>query len=442
MRRVDSTTLRLVAIAALVLINGFFVAAEFALVSVRPQRLTESSSPRARLVRRQVAHLDEYLAACQLGITIASLALGALGEPTIASMLEPLIDSSGLRHGLAAALSTVLALLIMTALHIVIGEQAPKSFAIGSAGRTAMACAVPLELFHRALRPLVLALNAAANAVVGLFGGVPASGHASNATLEELRLLIGAATDSGDVDKTDARILRGAFTLDERRASDVMTPRRRLVMARSGETIEQALRRALDEGRARLPLVDPTDESLLGVVYQRELTAAMLDGRGGDDVITLGHEMPIAPETVALDRLLARLQRERASICAILDEYGTLAGVVTVEDVVEEIVGEIEDETDRPAGIRRLVSGAVVANGDTPLVDLEEDGIFVDDDVHSESIGGLVVERLERLAEPGDEIEVSGRRVRVLSVDGNRVGRVLIGPPLPRARHEDDGDEH
>jgi CBS domain containing-hemolysin-like protein len=288
-----------------------------------------------------------------------------------------------------------------------------------------------------------VSLNKTANGVVRMFGGTPASGHASSATLEELQLLIGAATESGDVDKADARILRGAFTLDERRASDVMTPRRRLVMARAGETVETALRRALDEGRARLPLVDPSDESLLGVVYQRELTAAMLDGHGDEDVTTLRHEMPIAPETVALDRLLSRLQRERASICAILDEYGTLAGVVTVEDVVEEIVGEIEDESDRPAGIRRLASGAVVANGDTPLVDLEEDGIEVDDDVHSESIGGLVVERLERLAQPGDEIDIAGRRIRVLSVDGNRVGRVLIGPPLPPPPDDDDhGDGH
>ena len=149
--------------------------------------------------------------------------------------------------------------------------------------------------------------------------------------------------------------------------------------------------------------------------------------------------MPIAPETIPLDRLLARLQRERVSIAAIVDEYGTLAGVVTVEDIVEEIVGEIEDESDRPAGIRRLTSGAVVANGDTPLVDLEEDGLLPGDDVHSESIGGLVVERLERLAQPGDEIDVDGRRIRVLSVDGNRVGRVLIEPPPPRPPDEDDG---
>ena len=439
---VSSTTFSLIAIGLLVLINGFFVAAEFALVSVRPQRLAEEGSSRARLARRQASHLDEYLAACQLGITIASLALGALGEPTIAALLEPVFESTALRHGVASALSTILALLIMTSLHITIGEQAPKSFAIGSASRVAMICAVPLEVFHRALRPLVIVLNVASNGIVRLFGGTPATGHGSSPSLDELRLIIGDASSGGGVDKTDARILRGAFTLDERRASDVMTPRRRLVLAKAGESGEAVLRRALDAGRSRVPVVDPEDEGLLGVVDTRELTTALLDDRGDEDVTTSVHEMPIAPETIPLDRLLARLQHERASIAAIVDEYGTLAGVVTVEDIVEEIVGEIEDESDRPAGIRRLSSGAVVANGDTPLVDLEEDGLRPGGEVHSESIGGLVVERLERLAEPGDEIDVDGRRIRVLSVDGNRVARVLIEPPPHRPAPDEDGDVH
>jgi CBS domain containing-hemolysin-like protein len=327
----------------------------------------------------------------------------------------------------------------MTALHITVGEQAPKSFAIGSSTRVALLCAVPLEVFYRILRPLVLVLNVASNGLVRMFGGTPATGHGSSPTLDELRLIIGEAASGGGVGKADARILRGAFTLDERRASDVMTPRRRLVTAKAGETIEEALRRALDAGRSRLPLVDATDDGLQGVVYVRELTSALIDGAGADDVASLRRDMPIAPETIPLDRLLERLQRERASICAILDEYGTLAGVVTVEDVVEEIVGEIEDESDRPAGIRRLANGAVVANGDTPLVDLEEDGLLPGE-VHSESIGGLVVERLERLAVPGDEVEVAGRRVRVLSVDGNRVERVLIEAPA-RDEPGEDGEQ-
>src|SRR5215211_1419724 len=269
------TTLLLFVIAALVLINGFFVAAEFALVSARRGQV-RGDSLAARLARKQRDKLDEYLSACQLGITIASLALGAIGEPTLAHLIEPLLHSVALAH-VAGALATILALLVMTALHITVGEQAPKSFAIGSAAAVAKFCAVPLEAFHRALRPLVVVLNSASNALVRLFGGTPASSHAQQASLEELRQLIGGLTEEGQLDEQDAQLLRGVFTLDERRAGDVMTPRTRVT-------------------------------------------------------------------TMRLDVLLARMQELRASICAVVDEYGMLEGVVTVEDILEEIVGEIWDE--------------------------------------------------------------------------------------------------
>ncbi len=436
------TALSLAAIAALVLINGFFVAAEFALVSSRPERLTDRSGAGARIAQRQVAQLDQYLSACQLGITIASLALGALGEPTIAGLLEPLLESTPLAH---IAAGTILALLIMTALHITVGEQAPKSFAIGTPERVAAFCALPLEGFHRALRPLVQVLNAASNSLVRLFGGTPATGHGGSATLEELRVLIGAATQSGDIDRTDSRMLRGAFTLDERRASDVMTPRGRLITTHVGETIEVALRRGLAEGRSRLPLLDARDEGLVGVVYTRELAAALLDGHAQDDVETVGNEILIAPETLRLDRLLTRFQHERQSVCAVLDEYGSLVGLVSVEDIVEEVVGEIEDESDRPAALRVLGNGAIICSGDTPLVDLEAYAITVDEDVQSESIGGYVTERLGRFARVDDEVDLDGRTVRVRSLDGRAIRRVIVLPrPARRATdiegHQETGD--
>src|SRR5215204_4217875 len=268
------TTLLLFVIAALVLINGFFVAAEFALVSARRGQV-RADSLAARLARKQRDKLDEYLSACQLGITIASLALGAIGEPTLAHLIEPLLHSVALAH-VAGALATILALLVMTALHITVGEQAPKSFAIGSAAAVAKFCAVPLEAFHRALRPLVVVLNSASNALVRLFGGTPASSHAQQASLEELRQLIGGLTDEGQLDEGDAQLLRGVFTLDERRAGEVMTPRTRLTAVRSGESAREALEKTRDSGHSRFPLLDPSGE-LLGVVYVRELTEALLD---------------------------------------------------------------------------------------------------------------------------------------------------------------------
>src|SRR5829696_9236338 len=313
--------LALVAIGILVLLNGFFVAAEFALVSARPAQL-RGESLTARLARRQHEKLDEYLSACQLGITIASLALGALGEPTIAHLIEPALDSLALAHA-AAAVASVLAILAMTTLHITIGEQAPKSFAIGSAGPVAKFCAVPLEIFHRSLRPLVVVLNNASNAIVRLFGGTPASSHAQQASLEELRQLIGGLTEDGQLDRSEAQVLQGIFTLDERRAGDVMTPRTRLTALRSGESVRAVLENTRDSGHSRFPLLDPSGE-LLGVVYGRELTEALLDHEDVRPVETLGHQMLVVPSTLPLDVLLARMQEQRASICAIVDEYGQL----------------------------------------------------------------------------------------------------------------------
>src|SRR5829696_7279076 len=418
------TTLLLFVIAALVLINGFFVAAEFALVSARRGQV-RGDSLAARLARKQRDKLDEYLSACQLGITIASLALGAIGEPTLAHLIEPILHSVALAH-FAAVIASVLAILAMTALHITVGEQAPKSFAIGSAGAVAMFCALPLELFHRSLRPLVVVLNNASNAIVRLFGGTPASSHAQQAFLEELRQLIGGLTEEGQLDRSEAQILRGIFTLDERRAGEVMTPRTRLTAVRSGESAREALEKTRDSGHSRFPLLDPSGE-LLGVVYVRELTEALLDHEDVRPVETLGHQMLVVPSTLPLDVLLARMQEQRASICAVVDEYGQLEGVVTVEDILEEVVGEIWDEDDVASGIRLLADGRVVCRGDTSLLDLEQYGISVNDAaVSAATIGGAIQDALGRLANRGDSIRLGAVRARVLSTDGGRIKRVVV----------------
>jgi len=418
------TAVALIAIAVLVLVNGFFVAAEFALVSVRRGHL-QGESLAARLARRQQEKLDEYLSACQLGITIASLALGALGEPTIAHLIEPALHSVALAH-VAGVIGSVLAILAMTALHITVGEQAPKSFAIGSAGSVAKFCALPLEIFHRSLRPLVVVLNNASNAIVRLFGGTPASSHAQQASLEELRQLIGGLTEEGQIDRADAQILQGVFTLDERRAADVMTPRTRLAALREGRSVREALEATRDTGHSRFPLLDASGD-LLGVVYGRELTEALLDGQSERPIGTFRHQMMIVPPTLPLDVLLARMKEHRASICAVVDEYGVLDGVVTVEDILEEVVGEIWDEDDLPSGVRPLPDGRVVCRGDTSLLDLKAYGITFDDvDVRATTIGGAIQDVLGRLARAGDSIRLGSVRARVLSTEGGRVKRVVV----------------
>jgi CBS domain containing-hemolysin-like protein len=416
------TALELLVIVLLVLVNGFFVAAEFALVSVRPARLGDS--PAARLARRQSERLDEYLSACQLGITIASLALGALGEPTIAHLLEPLLGGLA---GAGAVVATIAALLVMTTLHITAGEQAPKSFAIGSAERVASLCAYPLEAFYRFLRPLVLILNAASNGLVRLLGGTPAQSHAEQASLEEIRQMIRSVAAAGDIDRTDRRMLQGVFTLDERSASDVMTPRPRIVSVTPGQTVVEALRATRDSGHSRFPLVEDEGDPLLGLVLGKDLTRALLDGLADEPVERFRHDMLVAPPTQPLDVLLARLKEARASICAVLDEYGRLDGLVTVEDVVEELVGEIWDEDDLGGDIRRLSDGTLVVRGDTPLVDLLSEDVDLGD-AHSESVGGLIQERLGSVPRRGDRVSVDHHQLEVLATEGRRIKRVLIRP--------------
>ncbi len=422
------TAFLLVAIVFLVAINGFFVAAEFALVSIRPDTLAHGNGRLDGLVARQKGQLDAYLAACQVGVTIASLALGALGEPTLANLFEPLVHSA-VAANVAAAIGTVLALLAMTAIHITVGEQAPKSFAIGSPQAVARVVAYPLEAFYRALKPLVLLLNACANALVRLVGGTPASEHGHSASLSEVRSLIARLGAGGSVDSSDAKLLRGLFTLDERRASEVMTPRPRLATADESDTVAVALETALDAGASRLPvLAAGNDRRVIGLVNTRELTVSLLEGHEEDPVGSLMRPPLVTPETQPLDLLLQRMQAARVQIAVVLDEYGQLVGVVTIEDIVEEIVGEIHDEADAQ-DVRELSGGRLVVPGDMSLSDLSDRGIHLGE-ARSESIGGLVVESLDKLADRGDVVERGGHRLRVLAIDGPRILRILVVPPI------------
>jgi CBS domain containing-hemolysin-like protein len=417
------TGVALAAIIVLVLMNGFFVAAEFALVSSRTERMPRPGSRASRLAERQIAKLDEYLAACQLGITIASLALGALGEPTLAHLIEPALGNA-LAADVVVVIATVAALLAITALHITIGEQAPKSFAIGSAERVVVLCAPPLEVFHRCLRPLVLALNSVSNGIVRVLGGTPATEH-GEATLEELRHLIAGLQRSGEVDQLDARMLQGVFTLDERRAADILTPRLRVVAAVEGQTVGEALEIAVRSGHSRLPLLTTDSGRLAGVVFGRDLTAATLRGERDEPVARYRKELLVAPERQPLDQLLNRMRDAHATLCAVLDEYGELAGVVSIEDILEEIVGEIEDESDDPPELRRLPNGSLICAGDTPLEELRRQGI---DLTGADTVGGLIQARLGRLPKRRDTISTDTARLRVMSMTGSRVKRVHLTP--------------
>jgi len=426
-----TTALLLLAVLLLVLLNGFFVAAEFALVRVRRARLEEEAEQGRRgagIAVRQLDDLSRYLAACQLGITLTSLGIGFLGEPAVASIFEDLLGER-LSHGVTLAISLALAYAITTALHITIGEQVPKIYSINKSEQTARRIARPLELFARIFNPAVRILNGASNGILRLIGIRGAGEFDEGGSPEELKVLIAQSLTGGKIDPGEAGMLTGVFHLHEQEARQVMTPAPAIVTVDLSEDAETALRRCVSSGHTRLVVTeDENHDRVKGIVHANAL-AQLLLSEGPDATIEgLVREAPMVPETKPLDDLLADLQRQRTSLAIVIDEYGRTSGIVTVEDIIEEVVGEIDDETDPLGGaVRRLANGDWFVRGHVAISDLEDYGLHlpVDSDAYN-SVGGFVFGELGRLPKRGDTIEHNGYTIRVESVRENRIEAVRI----------------
>jgi CBS domain containing-hemolysin-like protein len=423
--------LLLLGVVVLVGLNGFFVAAEFALVRSREGRLEQMRDEGVRgadLVLREVDRIDEYLSACQLGITMASLGIGFLGEPAIASLLEdPLGNAFG--HGVAVAISLAIAYLLTTALHITVGEQVPKIYSIVHPEGTARRVARGLHWFRVAFNPLIWLLNTASNALLRTVG-VDARAEFDEATsAEDLKLLIARSSRGGTLDPGEAGMLSGVFHLHEQEARQVMTPIPAVVTVDLSETAETALRRCIDSGHTRLVVTEEGNtDRIKGIVHNNSLARLLMSEGPDASVETAVKDALIVPETKPLDDLLADLQRERASMSVVVDEYGRTAGIVTVEDIIEEVVGEIADETDPSvAGVRRLANGDWWVRGHVPITDLADYKLDLphDSDAYN-SVGGFVFAQLGRLPKRGDMVEVNGYSIRVESVRENRIEAVRI----------------
>jgi CBS domain containing-hemolysin-like protein len=423
----------------LVLLNGFFVAAEFALVRSRRsqmEKLAEDGSRAAAQAVRALDRIDEYLSAAQIGITMASIGLGFLGEPAIAKLIEPVFGGV-MSHGIAVAISITIAYTIVTSLHVILGEQAPKMMAITRPENVLRWTAQPLKWFRVAFRPVIYALNGSANFVVTRVLGIKIEGdleHLSSDELKQLvsrgRQLVERGVAPADLDAGEVRMLSGVFHLHEQEARQVMTPIPAVVMVNVSENVETALRKCVGSGHTRLLVVeDDNPDRVKGIVHLNALARAMIEDGPEAPLEPLVREMPILPETKPLDDLLAELQRQRSSMAVIADEYGRTAGIVTIEDIIEEIVGEIVDETDPVLSpVRRLVNGDWFVRGHVSLDDLADNGVElpVEEDAGYTSIGGYVFDQLGRLPKRGDEIRVDGYLIRVESVRENRVEAVRI----------------
>jgi CBS domain containing-hemolysin-like protein len=424
------TVLLLLAVAVLIAINGFFVAAEFGLVRSKRSSLLELAEDGNAGARRAVElhdDLNEYLSACQFGITLASLGIGFLGEPAIAALFEPLFGDFS--HGVSVAISVAIAYIIVTGTHVVLGEQVPKIYSIIHPDRIAILVARPLRAFDRLMKPFISALNAISNGILRLLRVDPDAASEEGATPEELRILIGQARAGGKLDPGEAGMLTGVFHLHEQEARQVMTPIPAVVTVDLSEDVETALRRCISSGHTRLVVTeDENRDRVRGIVHSNSLARSLMAEGPNASLEPLVREAVIVPETKPLDDLLADLQRQRSSMAVVVDEYGRVVGIVTVEDIIEEVVGEIDDETD-PAGghIRRLANGDWFVRGHVAVTDLLDYGVElpVDTDAYN-SVGGFVFAELGRLPKRGDTITADGYSIRVESVRENRIEAVRI----------------
>jgi CBS domain containing-hemolysin-like protein len=423
------SVLLLVLLLFLVAINGFFVAAEFALVRSRRgkiQQLAEEGESGAEAVVEQLDRIDESLSACQVGITMASIGIGFLGEPSLAKLLEPVFG--GISHGAAVGLSVAIAFALVTAIHISIGEQVPKMLAITHAERTARRVSRPLNWFRAATAPVVKLLSSLSNAIVRLFGVDPRNLEEQH-TAEDLKQIIDSSRAGGSLDPGEAGMLGGVFHLHEQEAREVMTPIPAVVTVDASESVETALRRCVTSGHTRLVVIeDDNPDRVKGLVHNNSLARLYMSDGPDASIEPVVREALIVPETRPLDDLLHDLQVQRTTLSVVVDEYGRTVGIVTVEDILEEVVGEIEDETDpRAAALRRLTNGEWFVRGHVSLGDLQDAGIElpVDTDAYN-SVGGYVFGELGRLPKRGDTIQANGYTIRVESVRENRIEAVRI----------------
>jgi CBS domain containing-hemolysin-like protein len=425
------TILSIIASLLLVVANGFFVATEFAIARIRPSQIDEleaAGRPGATSLRHAVDSLDAYLAACQLGITISSIALGVVGKPAFEAVFEPIFGPLG---DWAYAFSFVFAFGTVTLLHVVFGELAPKSLAIARNTRTALAIAPPMRLFYLATKPFVDFFNWLGNLVLKPFGVPPARevGHAPHSE-DELRALLRQSLAEGLIDPDEREFAENVFGFGDRRARQIMVPRREVDVITTDNSLREAASRATETGHTRLPLVDPERglDDAIGVVNAKDILRAVLED-GETTLAELARPLRRVSESILVDELLRDLRRDRRHVALVVDEHGTVIGLVSLEDILEEIVGDISDEFDREeAEVAEWRDGSLIVNGSAPIHLVAAELETEISDSHEATIGGHVLELLGRLPTPGEVVKIDGHRARVTSVEDARIAELVIEP--------------
>jgi CBS domain containing-hemolysin-like protein len=437
--------LKLILAVVLVAINAFFVLAEYALVRSRRARLEvmrEEGLRGAALALGQLDNINEYISAVQIGVTMTSLAIGALAEPALSAVLKEVFGAT-ISHDAALAISVVLAFAIIAATQLIAGEMVPKLYAIDRAESSARRIARPLRAFSILFHPVIVGLTVVSGRILRMLG-VDMSYQQAGGSPDELKRLIAESSAGGHLDPGEAGMLTGVFHLHEQEARQVMTPIPAVITVDISQDVQAALELCISSGHTRLVVIEGDNrDRVRGLVHASSLARRLMQDGAHAPIEPIVHDAPIVPETKPLDDLLADLQRQRTSMAVVVDEYGRVVGIVTVEDIVEEVVGEIADETDSAAGeVRRLANGDWFVRGHVSIADLLDYGVElpVDSDAYN-SVGGFVFAELGRLPRRGDTISSGGFSIRVESVNHNRIEAVRIRERRTVSTREEDRGE-
>ncbi len=423
----------LVAMVLLLVLNGFFVAAEFAFTAAAKHRLEARPGRAARAAVRAIDDLSFSLAGAQLGITITSLLLGAVAEPAVASLIEASVGAVvSLSDDALHTISLVVALAIVVFLHMVIGEMGPKNVAISDPERSSLLMAIPFRLYSVVFRPVIFVLNGFANTLLRLVGIDPTDTKEAH-TADDLASLITAGRREGVVEDFAHRLLTGAIELWDLRTESVMTPRPDMVAAPSSASPEEVERLVVDHGYSRIPIYGESPDDVAGFVHAKDLLRLDDGAMAGPLPPDIIRPLLVVPDTAPVSDVLEQMRQGRNHLALVVDEHGGTAGIVSMEDIVEEVVGEIRDEHDpRAAGMRRVAPDRWALHGSLRSDDVARavGASFPDGDF--DTIGGLVMAELGRIPQPGDRVSDEGWAIEVRSMEGRRVGEVEL--TRPRAR--------
>lgn len=433
-----SSLMGLVAVVALIATNGFFVAGEFALVKIRATRinqLAEEGNRAAKIIQKQLEHLDTYIASTQLGITLASLALGWIGEPSLSHLIEPLFAWIGgtTAEALAQTLAIIISFTVITAGHIILGELVPKSIALQRTEGTVFFVSRPLQLFTRIFRPFIVVMNSTGNAVVRLLGMQATSEHTNVHSVEELEMLVVQSRQAGKIEAQEEELLHRIFDFGDKTAQQVMVPWTGIVGVSISASLEQVQDIFTSEQYTRLPVFEGSIENIVGIIHLKDVfTHSYTPAERASFELTriLRPVLYVTPLT-PIEVLLPQMRSKQIHLAIVLDEYGATAGMVTLEDIMEEIVGEVQDEFDtRERGVRPevewLPDGTASIDGLMALSSFADQFGMKLPPSSAHTVGGYILERLDRLPIPGDSIQSGDYRLTVEVLDGRRIARVHV----------------